>query len=448
MAEIHGELREITLDGGLRNNAAELSPAQALVQSDSTSTNFAKRAINWFEKWLLVLVLGGFIAGIVVASVSQPVVNQVDTTINMFMGLYDYVAPAAICLILPPSLARMLATRKTGKFGLLVINWFALRKILASLWAIIFVLAVFRIPILPEGAVSLTDGLGQALTSVGDMMLTSTYFWAMYAAVAVSLISVKVERLTRVLENIMDRVELLGSYLLPLMPLFMFGIGAYIYGLPANVQEQVGLDAQGKSVLLDLNIWGWVTSPRTPAGMITIYVIGALLTAIACMIWHFVFLIIARAYEPRFSITGYLKNYWVKVYPLLWATSSEALATPLQLYLTKKHAPWIPDSIRRFAIGVGSYMDINGTIINVYILGAIVLLMLGLNVSVVELLILQRQFREGCGVMPAWRRGAWHGSVWPVRYCPAYPQATAATRLARTVPGAAFPAPPGRPAAS
>ena len=65
-----------------------------------------------------------------------------------------------------------------------------------------------------------------------------------------------------------------------------------------------------------------------------------------------------------------------------------------------------------------------------------------------HLLVLQRQFREGCGVMPAWRRGAWHGSVWPVRYCPAYPQATAATRLARTVPGAAFPAPPGRPAAS
>ena len=41
-------------------------------------------------------------------------------------------------------------------------------------------------------------------------------------------------------------------------------------------------------------------------------------------------------------------------------------------------------------------------------------------------LVLQRQFREGCGVMPAWRRGAWHGSVGPVRYCPAYPPATAA----------------------
>ena len=73
---------------------------------------------------------------------------------------------------------------------------------------------------------------------------------------------------------------------------------------------------------------------------------------------------------------------------MLWATSSEALATPLNLYLTKKHAPWVRNEIRRFIIGVGSYMNVNGTIINVFILGAIVLLILGLDVSVVELLFI------------------------------------------------------------
>ena len=311
-------------------------------QTKPANANLRTKVINWFEKYLLVLVIGGFIAGIAVASVSKPVIDQVDTTINLFMDVYSYIAPVAIFLILTPSLASMFATRKTGKFGLLVINWFALRKVLASLWAILFIVAVFRIPFLPQGSVSLADGLGQTLDSLGNMMLTSTYFWAMYAAIAVSVISIKVERLTQSLEKIMDAVEVMGSYLLPLLPIFMFGIGAYIYGLPDNVQEQVGLDAQGKSVLLDLNIWGWVTSPQTPAGMISIYVIGALLTAIACLIWQSVFLVLARAIEPRFSITGYFKNYWVKVYPLLWATSSEALATPLQLYLTKKHAPWIP----------------------------------------------------------------------------------------------------------
>ena len=168
----------------------------------------------------------------------------------------------------------------------------------------------------------------------------------------------------------------------------MFAIGAYIYGLPSNVQEQVGLDAEGRSVLVHLNIWGWSTNPQSSIGMITIYVLGAVLTAIACGIWQFAFLVFTRSQEPRFSISGYFRNYWVKVYPLLWATSSEALATPLNLYLTKKHAPWIRSDIRRFVIGVGSYMNISGTIINVFILGAIVLLILGLNLSVVELLFI------------------------------------------------------------
>ena len=255
MAEPQGESGDITLESVSRNFEEELASAQGLDQADSTNASFSKRVMNWFEKWLLVMVSGGFIAGILVASISQPVINQVDSTINLFMSLYEYVAPVAIFLILAPSLARMFANRKTGKFGLLVLTWFAIRKIMASLWAIVFVLIIFRIPILPQGAVSLGDGLGQALGSVGDMMLTSSYFWAMYAAVAVSLISIKVERLTRFLEKIMDTVEMLGSYLLPIMPVLMFGIGAYIYGLPDNVQEQVGLDAQGKSVLLDLNIW-------------------------------------------------------------------------------------------------------------------------------------------------------------------------------------------------
>ena len=63
-------------------------------------------------------------------------------------------------------------------------------------------------------------------------------------------------------------------------------------------------------------------------------------------------------------------------------------------------------------------------------------------------LVLQRLFKEGCAGMGEVRLGAWRGSAWPVRYYPAYPRATATTHPTRTVPGAAFPAPPGRPAAS
>ena len=345
-------------------------------------------AMKWFEKYLLVLVIGGLLAGILVASISQPVVDSVDATVNKFMDAYGYVAPVAIFLILTPSLARLFSNRQMGKFTAFVMLWFGAQKIVAGFWAIVFIVIVFRIPMLPQGSVSVTDGIMETVQSLGTMAITSSYFWAMYAAVAVSLVSTRIPPLTNALEKILDGVESAGGYMLPLMPIFMFAIGAYIYGLPDNVQSQVGLEASGQSALFNLNIWGWSISPHTSTGMITIYVLGSILTAIACIMWQYVFLLLARSLEPRFSIVSYFKDYWIKVYPLLWATSSEALATPLNLHLAKRYAPWVRPEIRRFSIGVGSYMNINGTIINVFILGVIVMLVLGLHVSVLELLLI------------------------------------------------------------
>lgn len=196
-------------------------------QTAAANSNFLTRSLNWLEKYILVLVIGGLFAGIGVASVSQAVVDQVDSIINIFMNAYDLLAPMAIFLILTPSLARLFSTRSMGKFGLFVIRWYAVRKLLASLWAIAFILIVFRIPILPQGSLSLADGITETLKSLGEMATTSTYFLAMYAAIIVSAVSTKVHILTRALEAVMDVVEVAGSYLMPLMPIFMFGIGIH-----------------------------------------------------------------------------------------------------------------------------------------------------------------------------------------------------------------------------
>ena len=77
-----------------------------------------------------------------------------------------------------------------------------------------------------------------------------------------------------------------------------------------------------------------------------------------------------------------------------------------------------------------------------------VLLEVGANIGYYTLialqhLVLQRRFMEGWPVAGERRRGAWHGSAGPVRYYPESPPATAAVQRARTVPGAASPAPPG-----
>ena len=349
---------------------------------------FYEKFIYWFEKYLVVFVLGGFIVGIVGAKYSQGLTDIVNDLLDAFMNAYSYLAPVAIFIILTPALTKLFASRSMGKFGMFVIRWYAIRKILAAFWAVIFMAIVLRLPLLPEHSASVADAITQTLKSLGVMAVTSPYFWAMYAAIIMSLVSLRVKWIFNIFDRILNGVENGGKFFIPVMPIFMLGIGAYVYALPQNVAEQVGLTAEGASILTNLNIWGWQLNPQTSGGMIMIYIVGALLTALACMLWQLVFLYITAKKEKRFSIVTYFKNYWVKVYPLLWATSSEALATPLNLYLTKRHAPWVRDNIRRFTIGIGSYMNINGTIINVFVLGAITLAIIGFDVSVIELLLI------------------------------------------------------------
>ena len=128
--------------------------------------------------------------------------------INTFMELYGYLAPVAIFLILTPSLARLFSTHNMGLFGAFVIAWFAGRKILAGLWAIAFVVIVFRVLLLPPGSSSVGDGIAQTLDSLANLALTSSYFWAMYAAIAVATVSTRIEAWTNGLEKIMNVIEL------------------------------------------------------------------------------------------------------------------------------------------------------------------------------------------------------------------------------------------------
>ena len=91
--------------------------------------------------------------------------------------------------------------------------------------------------------------------------------------------------------------------------------------------------------------------------------------------------------SKSFSIKEYFSRFWIRVYPLLWATSSESLATPLNLSLVKKYYPDINRDLRRIVIGTGSYLNINGTLICVYILTGLVGTILGCKPSLLSLIL-------------------------------------------------------------
>ncbi len=332
-----------------------------------------------------VIFLITFAAGILSGAVSDRLSNVVNRSADAFIGGYGYVAPLLIFLVLAPVLSRILSTRRRGSFGLYVIAWLGATKIFALLFAVVFTVVVFGLPLMPENSVSISSALVQTSKSLLTTLTVSQFFWAIYAAIAVGIIAVRVNSLAQVLEKGVTFIESAGQYIQPIIPLFMFAVGVYVQSIP----DQLGrLDTGGAATSLDtISILGFSIDTATSSGMVVAYIAGSLLVAVACFAWHFAILALAKWKSEQFSVRDYFRTYWIKAYPLLWSTSSESLATPLNLYILSKHAPWVRPTVRRIVIGAGSVLCTNGTLICAIILLGLVGSILGFQFSLMELLL-------------------------------------------------------------
>ena len=377
----------------MKNNVEEyddlLSKAKHLLGATASSVSDSALWGAVKAKASLLVPLGStlaLIAGVVLGSLSENLSSLVTATADTLIDGYSVGAPVIIFVVLAPVLSRMFANKRSKAFGLYVVSWLAATKILAMLWAVLFTVVVFGLPLVSEKSVSASDALAQAVSTLGSTLLRSSYFGAIYVAIAVGLIAVRVRPLARLLERGVTAIESAGQFIQPLIPLFLFSVGVYIQALPQNLEEQIGA---GKALteLPSLTILGLQLHPNTAGGMVAAYVLGALLVGLACSVWHVAILTLAHFKEERFSVRDYFTKYWLKAYPLLLETSSETLATPLNLYILRHNAPWIHTTVRRLVAGAGSVLCTNGTLISVFILLGLVGSILGLRFSMVELLI-------------------------------------------------------------
>lgn len=337
------------------------------------------------EKFMPAITVAAFIAGIFLAKFSQGFSDAINQLVSSFIDAYGFIAPLAIFFIFTPSLAKLLSMGQAGRFGGYVIYWLGMRRLLACVWGAIFTTLIFRFPLLPVHSTSLGSAFMHSLQSFLWMATHSSYFFSIYIGTAIGFLSLKIQRLREILHNCLSFIEYSGQYFELLVPFFMMAVGAYIYGLPHSIEGQLklkefGLDA-GRVDFIGIEI-----NPHTPFDFILVYLIGALLVGIACFIWHFSLIGWAKYKVNSFSVKTYFKKYWIKVYPLLWASSSEALATPLNLYLTKVHFPQIKDEVRSLVVGMGSYLNINGTLICIFVLLGVVANIIGFRLSLLELL--------------------------------------------------------------
>ncbi|MEM7539353.1 MAG: cation:dicarboxylase symporter family transporter, partial [Chloroflexota bacterium] len=334
--------------------------------------------------WLSVLF---FLMGIGIARISEPFAYSVSNIIETFIDSYSYIAPVVIFLILTPTLIKMFSNQDSSgnKFAFATLRWFVGVRILACLYAVIATTLLFGFPWFFSTS-NFTSAITESLTSLAWMLTNSVYFYAIYVSIIVFVIAMRVPLLANFLSRGVDWVEYVGRLIIPLIPFFMLGIGAYVTILPAILTEELGTTTSTTQVNI-VNFAGIPFDISTSWGMIALYASGALATGIVCGFWQIGLLILAKRRMPSFSLRDYFSKYWVRIYPLLWATSSEALSTPLNLYLVKTIFPQIRNEVRQFVVGTGSILNINGTMINVFLMTGMVAAMMGLDISFLHLLL-------------------------------------------------------------
>jgi hypothetical protein len=259
-----------------------------------------RRLINWMQGFMLALTIGGFIAGIASALFSSRVSAVITKGMSVFVDGYSFVAPLAIFVILASSLARIVELRK-GRFASYAISWFARRRLFACLWAAAFTSMALNLPASTDSSQGLAEASWQTLKSLGWLATHSSYFLAMYVAIAAVIVSTKVKRLARLLNRCAGWLEASGEFFLPLIPLFMFSVGAYIYRLPVSLQEKLS-PVDG---LHSIKVFGVEMTANAPFSLIFIYMAAACLTGFACFLWHAGLLVIARREIDYFSIRDY-----------------------------------------------------------------------------------------------------------------------------------------------
>jgi len=345
------------------------------------------QGLETLERHLSWISLLCFMIGVFWADQSLGFALFISGLMAGFIDAYSYIAPVAIYLILTPTLVKLVYSARGGKgFAAFTIVWFAKARVFACLYAVIITTAVFGLPLYSRADGFLEAAL-KSVESLGWMLTHSVYFYALYASLITVALATRLPKTAAVLSKGVDLAEYLGRGIVPIIPFMMIAVGAYVTILPSILEGELSGQVEF-SELGTVTMLGVPIDITTSLGMILIYVLGALLTGVVCGVWHAGLLYLAKRRMPVFSLKSYFKDYWVKVYPLLWATSSEALATPLNLYMVKKFCPHLRAEVRQFVVGTGSFLNINGTVINVFLMTGLVGAILGIEVSMLQLLLL------------------------------------------------------------
>lgn len=349
-----------------------------------------KKLMGLYEKYTPILIIVALFTGIFLAKYIPLVLELANNIVEKLIDGITFLAPFAIFIVLAPSLAKMIKTRKESSFAGFVVIWFAITRILAGIWAAIFTFLILGLPLLPtQYNNEIMSTMHQSLLVLKNLMLHNMFFWAIWASIVVGIIAYKHKKIYNILSQGTKAIETIGGKIESFIPILMLLLGAYIYSLPTTLKESIDSATMSSiaSSSSGLSLLGLHINIDSEFGLIWIYILGSILIGIGCFIWQIMQLGILKKFVKGFSIKDFFKKYWLKVYPLAWSTSSEVVSMPLNMAIIKEKYHNIDKKVRRLVVGLGSYLNINGTTMHVILLAGIVAIIIGYKPSLFELLI-------------------------------------------------------------
>ncbi len=329
-------------------------------------------------------VIVAFALGMLFGSRAPAAARWSGGLMDALVGVYGSVAPLVIFFTAVPVLARLRRGQGThGIFGY-VFAWLAWKRLVACLFGVMITWLVFGFPALPSHGVSGPAAAARAVHTLAKLASSSPYFIAVYAGITVSIVAVRLPQVTTWLERLTHAVERAGGAFRYGIPLFMFFMGAYLYNLPTELARRMdGRDLTGAALQLSVGR----IDLSGPGGIALAYVFISALVGVACLLFHLGSLYRVRRAIPSFSVRHYVVHYWLAIYPFLWASCSESLGTPLNLHLVRRLYPSVPPQLRLFVVGIGGWLNLNGSLICVFLLAGAAARIVGYDLSVLELLL-------------------------------------------------------------
>lgn len=356
--------------------------------SESTeSTSSRWLTLRWLDENPMAFAAAGFAIGAGTGAL-LPVSRGADAIVAALTGAYETIAPLIIFLVLAPSAIKLLRSdRPAGlRFTTKAMLWLCGLRLAASLLGVAFAAVLYRLPWTQAGSGAAGRSMAAAASGLTATAVHSPYIIALVFASAVALLLCRVPgRWVDRFGTIPDLIERAGGAMTRVTPLFTFFVGMYVSALPAILSGYLGRHriAAGATVRMA----GASIDASSPRGILVVYLAVSLATGVACALWHLLLLLRVWTVIPGFSLRRYASQYLARIYPLAWATCSESLATPVNLYLIRRLYPFTDAGVRQFAVAVGSAININGTVLCCFVLTPAVCAMIGQPLSVVSLLL-------------------------------------------------------------